>query len=45
MRSRGSHKDIDSEKQEEMVPSPPPVYVPRDIVVGHKRPTWTRQTL
>jgi hypothetical protein len=23
MRSRGSHMDIDSEKQEEMVPSPP----------------------
>jgi hypothetical protein len=32
---------IDSEKQEEMVPSPPPVDVPRDIVVGQKRPTWT----
>jgi hypothetical protein len=45
MRSRGSHMDIDSEKQEEMVPSPPPVDVPRDIVVGQKRPTWTRQTL
>jgi hypothetical protein len=23
----------------------PPVDVPRDIVVGHKRPTWDRQTL
>jgi hypothetical protein len=23
MRSRGSHMDIDSEKEEEMVPSPP----------------------
>jgi hypothetical protein len=65
MRSRGSHMDIDSEKQEEMVPSPPhpptvqretvepidpidlvpPVDVPRNIVVGQKRPTWTRQTL
>jgi hypothetical protein len=29
MRSRGSHMDIDNEKQEEMVPSPPPVDVPR----------------
>ena len=28
-----------------MVPSPPPVDVPRDIVVGQKRHTWTRQTL
>ena len=28
-----------------MVPSPPPVDVPRDIVVGQKRPTWARQTL
>jgi len=45
MRSRGSHMDIDSEKQEEMVPSPPPVDVPRDIVVGQKRPTWACQTL
>jgi hypothetical protein len=45
MRSRGSHMDIDSEKQDEMVPSPPPVDVPKDIVVGQKRPTWTRQTL
>jgi hypothetical protein len=45
MRSRGSHMDIDSEKQEEMVPSPPLVDVPRYIVVGQKRPTWTRQTL
>jgi hypothetical protein len=44
-RSRGSHMDIDSEKQEEMVPSPPPVDVPKDIVVGQKRPTWSRQTL
>ena len=45
MRSRGSHMDIDSEKQEEMVPSPPPVDVPRDIVVGQKIPTWARHTL
>ena len=45
MRSRGSHMDIDSEKQEEMVPSPPPIDVPRDIVVGQKRPTWSLQTL
>jgi hypothetical protein len=45
MRSRGSHMDIDNEKQEEMVPSPPPVDVPRNIVVGQKRPIWTRQTL
>jgi hypothetical protein len=65
MRSRGYHMDIDSEKQEEMVPSPPhpptvqretvepidpidlvpPVDVPRDIVVGQKRPTWAHQTL
>jgi hypothetical protein len=70
-RSRGSHMKIDSEKQEEMVSSPPhpstvqrepvepvetiefvdpvdpidPVDVPRDIVVGQKRPTWARQTL
>jgi hypothetical protein len=65
MRSRGSHMEIDSEKQEEMVLSPPhpPVIqretvepidhvdhvplvdVPKDIVVGQKRPTWARQTL
>ena len=45
MISRGSHMDIDSEKQEEMVPSLPPVDVPKDIVVGQKRPTWTCQTL
>jgi hypothetical protein len=38
-RSKETHMDIDSEKQEEMVPSPPPVDVPRDIVVGQKRPT------
>jgi hypothetical protein len=65
MRSRGSHMDIDSEKEDEMVHSPPhpptvqretvepidpihpvpPVDVPRDIVVGQKRPTWARRTL
>ena len=45
MRSRRSHMDIDSEKQEEIVPSPPPVDVPRNIVVGQKRPTWTHHTL
>jgi uncharacterized membrane protein YvbJ len=43
-RSRESHMEIDSEKKEETIPSPPsaiqretfidPVYVPRDIVVG-----------
>jgi len=22
-----------------------PVYAPRDITVGHKRPSWVRQTL
>ena len=33
MRSRGSHMDIDIEKQEEMVPSPPhPPTVQRDTV-------------
>ena len=57
--------DIDSEKEEEMVHSPPhpptvqreivdpidPIHlvplvdVPRDILVGQKRPTWDRQTL
>ena len=56
--------EIDSEKNEETVPSPPsavhreivtdlvdpvdliaPVDVPRDIVVGQKRPAWARQTL
>jgi hypothetical protein len=61
-RSRGYHMEIDSKRQEEMVPSPPhpptvqretiepidpidlvpPVDVPRDIVVGQKRPTWDR---
>jgi hypothetical protein len=45
MRSRGSHMDIDSDKQDKMVPSPPPIDVPKDIVVGHKRPTWNCQTL
>jgi hypothetical protein len=43
-RSRGSHMDIDYEKQEEMVPSPPPIDVPKDIVVGQKRPTWSHET-
>jgi hypothetical protein len=57
--------ETDSERHEEMVPSPPhpplvqretiepidpidlvaPVDVPRNIVVGQKRPTWTHQTL
>jgi hypothetical protein len=57
--------ETDSERHEEMVPSPPHpplvqrdtiepidpidpialVDVPRNIVVGQKRPTWNRQTL
>jgi hypothetical protein len=60
-RSKESQMEIDSEKNEEIVPSLPskvqreivtdlvdpvaPVDVPRDIVVGHKRPAWARQTL
>jgi hypothetical protein len=67
-KSRGYQMDIDSERWEEMVPSPPhppivqretiepidlidpvdpiaPVYVPKDILVGQKRPAWARQTL
>ena len=45
MRYRGSDMDIDSEKQEEKVSSLPPVDFLRNILVGQKRPTWTRQTL
>jgi hypothetical protein len=60
-RSKESQMEIDSEKKEETVHSPPsaiqretiidpvdpvaPVDVPRDIVVGQKRPTWAQQTL
>ena len=38
-RSRGSHMEIDPT---DLIA---PVYVPRDIAVGRKRPTWARQTL
>ena len=56
-RSRESHMDIDRETipsppstvQRETIIDPvdpvAPVDVPRDIVVGHKRPAWARQTL
>ena len=53
--------EIDTEKKEETIPSPPstvqretitdpvdpvaPVDVPRDVVVGQKRPAWARQSL
>jgi hypothetical protein len=56
--------EIDSEKNEEKIPSPPstiqretiidlvdpvdliaPVDVPKDIAVGHKRPSWAQQTM
>jgi hypothetical protein len=49
-RSRESWMEIDSEKKEETIPSPPsavqretvidPVDVPRDIATGQKRPAW-----
>jgi hypothetical protein len=67
-KSRRSHIETLSEKEEEMVSSPPhtttiqrepdelvetidpiepvhPIDVPREIIVGRKRPAWARQTL
>ena len=41
-RSRGSHMEIDPI---DLVDPVAPIVVPRDIVVGQKRPTWSRQTL
>jgi hypothetical protein len=53
-RSRESQMEIDSEtipsppsavQRETSIDPVDPVVVPRDIAVGHKRPTWARQTL
>jgi hypothetical protein len=41
-RSRGSHMEIDPI---DLIDPVSPVDVPRDIVVGRKRPTWARQSL
>jgi hypothetical protein len=40
--TRGSHMEIDPIDPVDPVA---PVDVPKDIVVGRKRPTWARQTL
>jgi hypothetical protein len=41
-RSRGSHMEIDPIDPIDLIDTISPVDVPKDIVVGQKRPTWAR---